>query len=93
MLNHRVIEIEILLLRDTEDAVVFSQNRIELAGSASKKSPEIIEPDRVRPTIKRPGGSLLRIRRKMPFADCSGVVAVELKFLAIDAALVGQFVL
>ena len=62
-------------------AVVLSQNRIELAGFASKKAPEIIESERVRPTIKRPGGSLLRIRRKMPFADCSGVVAVQLKSL------------
>ena len=61
--------------------VVLSHNRIELAGFASKKAPEIIESERVRPAIKRPGRSLLRIRRKMPFADCSGVVAVELKNL------------
>ena len=81
MLNHRVIEIEILVFRDTEDAVVFSQDWIELAGFASKKTPEIIESDRIRRAIKRPGGSLLRIRRKMPFADCSGVVAVQLKSL------------
>src|SRR4029077_14356218 len=56
-------------------------NRIELAGFAARKAPEIIESERVRPAIKRHRGSLLRIRLRMPFSDCSVVVAVELKSL------------
>src|SRR6476646_888818 len=81
MLNHRVIEIKVFVFRHAYDRVVLTQHWIELAGFAAEKSPEIIEAERVGPAIKRPGRSLLGIRRKMPFADCSGVVAVELKNL------------
>src|SRR4051812_11508316 len=79
MLDHGVIKIEILVLRHADDCVVLSQHRIELAGFAAEKSPEIIEAERVGPAIERPGWSLLIAGCQVPFADCSGVVAVELK--------------
>ena len=81
VLDHRVIEIEVFVFRHPDDRVVLRENGIELAGFASKKAPEIIESQRIRPAIKRSSGSLLRIRRKMPFADRSGIVAIELKSL------------
>src|SRR5262249_52448365 len=64
-----------------DDCVVLSQHRIELAGFATEKSPEIIEAERVRPAIERPGWSLLVVGCEVPLADRSGVVAVELKNL------------
>src|SRR5262245_6844683 len=81
MLDHCVVEIEILVRRHADDRVVLSQHRIELPGFTAQKSPEIIEAERVRPAIERPGWSLLVVRCQVPFADRSGVVAVELKNL------------
>src|SRR6516162_8770607 len=81
MLDHRVVEIEILVLRHADDRVVLSQHRIELAGFATEKSPEIIEAERVRPAIERAGWSLLVVGCQVPLADSCGVVAVELKNL------------
>src|SRR4029079_6588059 len=81
MRDHCVIKIEILVLRHADDRVVLSQHRIELAGFAAEKSPEIIEAERVRPTIESPGWSVLIVGCQVPLADRSGVVAVELKNL------------
>src|SRR5262249_27353903 len=81
MLDHRVVEIEILVCRHADDRVVLSQHRIELAGFASEKTPEIIEAERIGPAIERPGWPLLVVRCQVPLADRSGVVAVELKNL------------
>ena len=81
MLDHCVIKKEILVLRHADDRVVLGQHRIELAGFAAEKSPEIIEAERVRPAIERPGWSLLVVGRQMPLADRGSIVAVELKNL------------
>src|ERR1700741_2967644 len=82
MLDHRVVQIKVLLFRYADDRVVLGQHRIELAGFAAEKSPEIVEAERVRPAIKRPGRSLLVVGREGPLAERSGVVAVELKNLS-----------
>ena len=81
MLDHCVIKIEILVLRHADDRIVLSQHRIELAGFAAEKSPEIIESDRVRPAIERLRWALLSVGCQVPLADRSGVVAVGLKNL------------
>src|SRR5437762_4768477 len=81
MLDHRVIQIKVFLLRHADDRIVLGQHRIELAGFAAEKSPEIIEAERVRPAIERPGWSLLIVWCQVPLADGSGVVAVGLKNL------------
>src|SRR5262245_21661941 len=81
MLDHCVVKIEILVRWHAEDRVVLSQYRIELAGFASEKTPEIIEAERIGPAIERPGWSLLVVRCQVPLADRSGVVAIELKNL------------
>src|SRR5437762_11895236 len=88
MLDHCVIKKEILVLRHADDRVVLTQHRIELAGFAAEKSPEIIEAERVRPAIKRPGRSLLVVGCDVPLADRSGVIAVALKNLG-DGSRVG----
>src|SRR4029077_16320365 len=81
MLDHCVVKIEILVRWHADDRVVLRQHRIELAGFAAEKSPEIIETEPVRPAIERPGWSLLVVGCHVPLADRSGVVAVELKNL------------
>src|SRR5262249_4241251 len=81
MLDHRVVEIEIFVRRHADDAVVLSQNRIELARFTAEKSPEIIKAQRVRPAIEWPRWPLLFVWRKMPFADCGSAVTVKLKNL------------
>src|SRR5262249_42453234 len=81
VLDHCVIEIEILFRRYADDCVVLSQHRIELAGFAAEKSPEIVEAERVGPAIERPSCALLVIGCHVPLADGSGVVAVILKDL------------
>src|SRR4029453_1698930 len=79
MLDHRGVKIEILVRRHADDRVVLSHHRVELAGFAAEKSPEIIEAERVRPAIERSARALLVVGCQMPFADRSGVVAVALK--------------
>ena len=81
MLDHCVIEIEILFLRHADDRVVLRHHRIELAGFAAEKAPEIIEAERVRPAIEGPCCALLVVGCHVPLADRSGVVAVALKNL------------
>src|SRR5204863_9608249 len=81
MLDHGVIKIEIFILRHADDRVVLGQHRIELAGFAAEQSPEVIEAERVRPAIERPGWSLLVVGRQMPLADRGSIVAVALKTL------------
>src|SRR5262249_35003818 len=81
MLDHRVVKIEILVGRHADDRVVLSQHWIELAGFAAEKAPEIIEAERVRPSIEWPGWSLLVVGCQVPLPDGSGIVAVELKCL------------
>src|SRR5213596_900168 len=78
---HRVIKIKVLFLRHANDLVVLSQKRIELTVFSAKKSPEIIEAERVWPAVKRASWSLLRVRRKMPLAYGCGVIPVGLKDL------------
>ena len=89
MLDHCVIKIKILIRRHADDRVVLSQHRIELAGFAAEKSPEVIEAERVRPAIERPGWSLLVVGCQVPLADRSGVVAVGLKNLG-DGSRAGR---
>src|SRR4030095_15709726 len=79
MFDHCVVEIEILVRRHADDRVVLRHHRTELAGFAAEKSPEIIEAERVRPAIERPGWSLLVVGCHVPLADRSGVVSVALK--------------
>ena len=79
VVDHRVIQIKVLLLGYAYDLVVLGEERIELTVFSAEKTPEIVEAQRVRPAIKRPRRSLLRVRCKMPLADCGGVVAVALK--------------
>src|SRR2546423_355169 len=81
MLDHRIVEIKVFLLRHANDAVVLGQNWIELAGLAAEKAPEIIEAQRIRPAIERPGWPLLVVGRQVPLAHRSSVVAVALKNL------------
>src|SRR5437660_5533166 len=81
MVCHRVIKIEVLLLRDANDLIILNENRIELTGFSAEKSPEIVEAECVRPSIKRTRSPLLRIRCKMPLADRRSVVTVGLKNL------------
>src|SRR5262249_15868212 len=79
MLDHCVIEVEVLFFGDADDRLFFSLIRIERAGFAAEKSPEIVEAERVRPAIEGPGGALLVVGCHVPLSDRSGVVAVELK--------------
>ena len=79
--GHRIIEIKVFLLWDTNDAVVLGKDGIKLTGFSTQKSPEIVKAQRIRPTIKRPRWSLLRVRCEMPLADRSGVITVGLKNL------------
>src|SRR5439155_14799991 len=79
--HHRVVEIEILLLRHADDAVILCKDRIELSAFSAEKSPEIIEAKCVRPAVKRARRPLLRLRCQMPLADRSRVIAVTLKNL------------
>src|SRR3954451_16775941 len=81
MIDHGVIEIEIFLLWHADDCVVLSKHRIKLTAFSPEKSPGIIKAKRVRPTIERTGRTLLTVRRHMPLADGSSVVAVGLKNL------------
>src|SRR5207249_2949833 len=81
VVDHGFVEIEVLLLRHADDLVILGKKRIELTGFAAEKSPEIIETERVRPSIKRARRPLLRIRCKMPLADRRSVVTVGLKNL------------
>ena len=81
VVDHGFVEIEVLLLRHADDLVILGKKRIELTGFAAEKSPEIIETERVRPSIKRARRPLLRIRCKMPLADRRSVVTVGLKDL------------
>src|SRR6266496_941451 len=71
MFDHCVVKIEILVRRHADDGVVLGHHRIELAGFAAEKSPEVIEAKRVRPTIERSGWSLLIVGCYMPLADRS----------------------
>ena len=79
--GHRVIEIKVLLLRHADDLVILDKDRIELACFTAEKSPEIIKAQRVRPAIERACRPLLRVGCKMPLADRSCVIAVDLKNL------------
>src|SRR6266403_2174098 len=81
VVDHGVVEIKILFLRHANNVVILRKKRIELAGFAAEKSPEIIETERVRPSIKRARRPLLRIRCKMPLADRRSVVTVGPKNL------------
>src|SRR5436190_4035911 len=81
VIDHGVVEIKILLFRHADNLVVFSKERIELTVFSAEKSPEIIEAERVRPSIERARRPLLRIRCKMPLADGRSVITVGLKNL------------
>src|SRR5206468_9932778 len=81
VIDHGIVEIKILLLRHADNLVVLRKERIELTVFSAEKSPEIVEAERVWPSIKRAGRPLLRIRCKMPFADRRSVVTVGLKNL------------
>src|SRR5205823_13524536 len=81
VIDHGVVEIKILLLWHPDDLVVLSKERFEMTVFSTEKSPEIIETERVRPSIKRARRPLLRIRCKMPLADRRSVVTVGLKDL------------
>src|SRR5260370_32192770 len=76
-----IVEIEVFLVRDAKDLIILNENRIELTGFSAEKSPEIVEAECVRPSIKRTRRPLLRIRCKMPLADRRSVVTVGLKNL------------
>ena len=67
---HCVVEIKVLLLRHTDDAVVLGEERIELTVFSAEKSPEIIEAERVRPAIERARGPCCEsgVRCHLPIA-------------------------
>jgi hypothetical protein len=79
--HHRIIEIKVFVLWHADDVVVLGKHRIELTVFSSEKSPEVVEPKRVRPAIKRTCRPLLRVGCKMPFADRSSVVTIGPKNL------------
>src|SRR5690242_1051601 len=81
MLDHCIIKIEVLVCRHSDDRVVLSQYRVELAGFAAEKTPEIIEAKGVWPAIKRTSWSLLVVGCQVPLPDRRRFVAVELKNL------------
>ena len=81
VVDHRIIEIKVFVLRHADDVVVLGKQRIELTVFSSKKSPEVVKPERVRPAIKRTCGPLLRVGCEMPLADRSSVVTIGPKNL------------
>src|SRR5437660_1665520 len=81
MVCHCIVEIEVFLVRDANDLIIFNENRIELTGFSAEKSPEIVEAKRVRPAVKRARRPLLRVGCEMPFSNCSSVVTVRLENL------------
>ena len=66
-------------LRDAEGRVVLGDHGVVLTRLAAEDPPEMIEPPRVRPAVKRAGCALEVVGSKVPLAEASGAVAVALE--------------
>ncbi len=81
LFGHRVGQVEVLVLGDTDRRVVLGQEWIVLAGLAAEEPPEIVEAPGVGPQVERAGGPLLMVGRQVPLAETGRAVAIHLQHL------------